>query len=67
MVYDLTCNETAGQFVEIAGGYARDAYLVAVVISRQGMDRNLPTVLNMNLVAQGQSTLMRNGGTLRVR
>ena len=66
MAYELADNETAANLVDMAGGYARDAYPAAAVLLRKAHGKNLPTVLNVDLVANLTAVKLLDGDTLRI-
>jgi polysaccharide export outer membrane protein len=66
MSYELLRSESASDLVTMAGGYARNAYPSASVLTRKSMDKNLPTVLNIDLTETVVPTPLLDGDTLRV-
>ena len=66
MAYELADNETAANLVDMAGGYARDAYPAAAVLLRKAQGKNLPTVLNVDLVANLTTFKLYDGDQVRI-
>lgn len=66
MSYELLRNESASDLVAMAGGYARNAYPSASVLTRKSLSKNLPTVLNVDLTESNGSIVLLDGDTLRV-
>jgi polysaccharide export outer membrane protein len=66
MSYELLLSETATDLVTMAGGYSRNAYPSASVLTRKSMDKKLPTVLNIDLSDTAVSTPIFDGDTLRI-
>ena len=66
MAYELADSETAANLVAMAGGYARDAYPAAAVLLRKAQGKNLPTVVNVDLVENLAAFKLYDGDTLRI-
>jgi polysaccharide export outer membrane protein len=66
MSYELLVSESASDLVTMAGGYARNAYPSASVLSRKSIDKNLPTVLNIDLTETAVSIRLLDGDSLRI-
>jgi polysaccharide export outer membrane protein len=66
MSYELLRNESASDLVAMAGGYARNAYPSASVLTRKSLQKSLPTVLNLDLTDTTLSVALMDGDTLRV-
>ncbi|MFT7246424.1 MAG: polysaccharide export outer membrane protein [Candidatus Azotimanducaceae bacterium] len=66
MSYELLRSESASDLVAMAGGYSRNAYPSASVLTRKSLSKNLPTVLNIDLTETAGSTPLLDGDTLRI-
>ena len=67
MVYEFKLGESVNDAVIMAAGFSEDAYRSAISVVSKAVDKNLPTVVNIDLSESFRKTLLlRNGDFISV-
>ena len=67
MVYEFKLGESVNDAVIMAAGFSEDAYRSAISVVSKAVDKNLPTVVNIDLSkSASKKSLLRNGDFIRV-
>jgi polysaccharide biosynthesis/export protein len=67
MVYEFKLGESVNDAVIMAAGFSEDAYRSAISVISKAVDKNLPTVVNIDLSkSASKKSLLRNGDFIRV-
>lgn len=67
MVYEFKLGESVNDAVIMAAGFSEDAYRSAISVVSKAVDKNLPTVVNVDLSESASKvSLLRNGDFIRV-
>ena len=67
MVYEFKQGESVNDAVIMAAGFNEDAYRSAISVISKAVDKNLPTVANIDLSeSTSKKSLLRNGDFIRV-
>jgi len=67
MVYEFKQGESVNDAVIMAAGFNEDAYRSAISVVSKAIDKNLPTVANIDLSeSTSKKSLLRNGDFIRV-
>ena len=67
MVYEFKPGESVKDAVIMAAGFSEDAYQSAISVVSKAVDKNLPTVVNIDLSKSAiKKSLLRNGDFIRV-
>ena len=67
MVYEFKLGESVNDAVIMAAGLSEDAYQSAISVVSKAVDKNLPTVANIDLnESASKQSLLRNGDFIRV-
>ena len=67
MVYEFKLGESVNDAVIMAAGFSEDAYRSAISVVSKAVDKNLPTVVNIDLSESSRKTsLLQNGDFITV-
>jgi polysaccharide export outer membrane protein len=67
MVYEFKLGESVNDAVIMAAGFSEDAYRPSISVVSKAIDKNLPTVVNIDLSeSTSKKSLLRNGDFIRV-
>ena len=67
MVYEFKLGESVNDVIIMAAGFSEDAYRPSISVVSKAFDKNLPTVVNIDLSeSTSKKSLLRNGDFIRV-